>query len=80
MFYPSQVFAAVLLTWSALTLMRIRWEERVLAAAFPEYEEYRRVTGALLPLRFGKTAVVHSDRSNAAAIWRGRATKTRLAD
>ena len=80
MLYPSQVFAAVLLIWSALTLMRIRWEEHVLATAFPEYEEYQRATGALLPLRFRKTVVVHSDRSNAAAIWRGRATKTRLAD
>ena len=68
MLYPSQLFAAVLLIWSALTLMRIRWEEQVLASVFPEYEEYRRATGALLPLRFGKFAVAKSDRSNAAAM------------
>jgi protein-S-isoprenylcysteine O-methyltransferase Ste14 len=80
MLYPSQVFAAALLIWSALTLLRIRWEEDVLVTAFPEYEEYRRVTGALLPLRFGKIAVVRSGRSNAAAVLRSPVTKTRLAD
>lgn len=68
MLYPSQHFGAVLLIWSALTLMRIRWEEHVLATTFPEYEEYRRATGALLPLRFGKFAVVQSGRSNVAAM------------
>jgi protein-S-isoprenylcysteine O-methyltransferase Ste14 len=80
MLYPSQVFAATLLVWSALTLMRIRWEEDVLVTAFPEYEEYRCATGALLPLRFRKIAVVQSGRSHAAAILRGPVTKTRLVD
>ncbi len=80
MLYPSQVFGVVLVIWSALTLMRIRWEEHVLVTAFPEYEEYRRTTVALLPLRFRKLSVVRSGRANAAAVLRSPATKTRLAD
>jgi len=35
-------FALVLAAWVALLLVRIRYEERVLTAAFPEYPEYRR--------------------------------------
>ena len=34
--------AVVLAVWVALLLVRVRYEEGVLAAAFPEYPEYRR--------------------------------------
>jgi protein-S-isoprenylcysteine O-methyltransferase Ste14 len=32
----------VMLAWLALLLLRVRYEEGVLASAFPEYPEYRR--------------------------------------
>jgi protein-S-isoprenylcysteine O-methyltransferase Ste14 len=35
-------FALVLAAWVALLLIRVRYEEGVLTAAFPEYAEYRR--------------------------------------
>jgi protein-S-isoprenylcysteine O-methyltransferase Ste14 len=35
-------FAAVLLAWMGLLLVRVRYEERVLSLAFPEYPDYRR--------------------------------------
>ena len=35
-------FAVVVALWVALLLVRVRYEEGVLAAAFPEYPEYRR--------------------------------------
>jgi protein-S-isoprenylcysteine O-methyltransferase Ste14 len=35
-------FTIVLIAWVALLLVRVRYEEGVLAAAFPEYTEYRR--------------------------------------
>jgi protein-S-isoprenylcysteine O-methyltransferase Ste14 len=35
-------FAIVLALWVALLLVRVRYEEGVLASAFPEYPEYRR--------------------------------------
>jgi protein-S-isoprenylcysteine O-methyltransferase Ste14 len=35
-------FALVLAAWVGLLLVRVRYEEGVLAAAFPEYPEYRR--------------------------------------
>jgi protein-S-isoprenylcysteine O-methyltransferase Ste14 len=35
-------FALVVAMWVALLLIRVRYEEGVLAAAFPEYPEYRR--------------------------------------
>jgi protein-S-isoprenylcysteine O-methyltransferase Ste14 len=35
-------FALVLALWVILLLIRVRYEERVLTAAFPEYTEYRR--------------------------------------
>jgi protein-S-isoprenylcysteine O-methyltransferase Ste14 len=34
--------AVVLAIWVALLLVRVRYEEGVLAATFPEYPEYRR--------------------------------------
>jgi protein-S-isoprenylcysteine O-methyltransferase Ste14 len=47
--YLTLPFAAVMLVWLALLAVRIRFEESVLARAFPEYEDYRRRVGALGP-------------------------------
>jgi protein-S-isoprenylcysteine O-methyltransferase Ste14 len=43
-------FAVVLGAWLAVTLVRIRFEEGVLALAFPEYESYRARVGCFWPL------------------------------
>jgi protein-S-isoprenylcysteine O-methyltransferase Ste14 len=40
--HPTLPLAIVLALWLALLLVRVRYEEGVLAAAFPEYPEYRR--------------------------------------
>jgi protein-S-isoprenylcysteine O-methyltransferase Ste14 len=45
----SMPFLIVLLLWFALLLIRVRYEESVLSAAFPEYESYRRRVGAFGP-------------------------------
>ena len=45
----SPPFLVVLLSWMALLLLRVRYEEAVLSAAFPEYEAYRRRVGAFGP-------------------------------
>jgi protein-S-isoprenylcysteine O-methyltransferase Ste14 len=42
-------FAAVLVVWIGLLLVRIRYEEMVLGGAFPEYREYRRRVAAFGP-------------------------------
>jgi protein-S-isoprenylcysteine O-methyltransferase Ste14 len=42
-------FAAVMALWLGLLLVRIRFEERVLAQAFPAYQEYRRRVAAFGP-------------------------------
>jgi protein-S-isoprenylcysteine O-methyltransferase Ste14 len=42
-------FAAVLAAWLGLLLLRMRYEEAVLAGVFPEYAEYRRRVGAFGP-------------------------------
>ena len=47
--YPSPALAVVLMVWVCLTLARIRFEERVLSTAFPEYVRYRQAVGALGP-------------------------------
>jgi protein-S-isoprenylcysteine O-methyltransferase Ste14 len=44
--------AAVLATWFALLLVRIGYEEQVLATAFPQYGEYRRRVGVFGPRLF----------------------------
>jgi protein-S-isoprenylcysteine O-methyltransferase Ste14 len=49
--YPSILLAAGLAAWFALTLTRMHFEERILSHAFPEYESYRRTTGALVPVQ-----------------------------
>jgi protein-S-isoprenylcysteine O-methyltransferase Ste14 len=41
--------AVVLIVWTALLLRRIRYEEAVLAEAFPDYRDYQRRVGALWP-------------------------------
>ncbi len=38
--YPSGWFATVLLTWFGMLFIRIRYEESLLRAVFPEYQEY----------------------------------------
>jgi protein-S-isoprenylcysteine O-methyltransferase Ste14 len=48
--YPAIAFAIAVMAWLAITVARIRYEERVLASAFPEYHEYRLSTGAVLPV------------------------------
>jgi protein-S-isoprenylcysteine O-methyltransferase Ste14 len=48
--YPTRAFAIAIMLWLAITVARIRYEERVLASAFPEYQTYRLSTGALFPL------------------------------
>jgi protein-S-isoprenylcysteine O-methyltransferase Ste14 len=42
-------FVAVMAIWVALLLIRIRFEEQVLAEAFPAYREYRRQVAAFGP-------------------------------
>jgi protein-S-isoprenylcysteine O-methyltransferase Ste14 len=45
--FPSVQFGAALLVWFLLMADRMRNEERVLARAFPEYDEYRGRVSAL---------------------------------
>jgi protein-S-isoprenylcysteine O-methyltransferase Ste14 len=47
--YPSLLLAGGIAIWFGLTLARMHFEEKVLTQAFPEYESYKRTTGALLP-------------------------------
>jgi protein-S-isoprenylcysteine O-methyltransferase Ste14 len=47
--YPTAALAVVMVAWVCFTLARIRFEERVLSQAFPEYTNYRRAVGALGP-------------------------------
>jgi protein-S-isoprenylcysteine O-methyltransferase Ste14 len=42
-------FLAVYCVWFVLLLFRVRYEERVLSAEFPEYADYRRRVGAFGP-------------------------------
>jgi protein-S-isoprenylcysteine O-methyltransferase Ste14 len=42
-------FSLIMAIWLALLLVRIRYEEQVLADAFPAYEEYRRRVAAFGP-------------------------------
>ena len=47
--FPSAPYAALVAAWFALTFYRIRYEEAVLEAAFPEYADYRHRVGLLAP-------------------------------
>lgn len=49
--WPLAWKAACLIALAAVLAAKIRREERLLAKAYPEYADYRRSTGALLPLR-----------------------------
>jgi protein-S-isoprenylcysteine O-methyltransferase Ste14 len=53
--HPTPQFAAVLVVWGLLLMLRIQYEERVLLSAFPEYDGYRRRVGAL-GFRLGPSA------------------------
>jgi protein-S-isoprenylcysteine O-methyltransferase Ste14 len=48
--------AAVFLAWLAVVIVRVSYEERILAAAFPEYEAYRRRVGRFVPRLFRRRA------------------------
>jgi len=50
--YPSIVLAVGIAIWFGLTVTRMHFEERILMQAFPEYESYKRRTGALFPTQF----------------------------
>jgi protein-S-isoprenylcysteine O-methyltransferase Ste14 len=47
--FQSWPVALVVLGWFLITLLRVRYEERVLAANFPEYQEYRQRTAMFFP-------------------------------
>jgi len=47
--HPTLPFGTVLAIWFALLIVRIRYEERVLERAFPQYAAYRARVGALGP-------------------------------
>jgi protein-S-isoprenylcysteine O-methyltransferase Ste14 len=47
--HPTPQLAAVLAAWMALLIVRARYEEEVLGAAFPEYAAYRARTGMFWP-------------------------------
>jgi protein-S-isoprenylcysteine O-methyltransferase Ste14 len=66
--YPTSAFAIAVMAWLAITVARIRYEERVLASAFPEYAEYRLRTGALLPVLRGRVGRLRQTETAKAAI------------
>ena len=47
--HPTPQFALVLAVWAVLLWLRVRYEEQVLAATFPEYADYRARVGAFGP-------------------------------
>lgn len=50
--FSSPALTLILLTWFGLTVVRIRYEELVLARTFPEYAEYRLRVGMFGPRFF----------------------------
>lgn len=50
--HPTPQFAGVLAIWAVLLLLRVRYEEHVLEATFPEYASYRARVGAFWPRRW----------------------------
>ena len=54
--YSTGPFAAVLVLWLALTLVRVHFEERVLRSAFPEYADYAARVGMFGPRVFRRAA------------------------
>jgi len=49
MSHPTVPLAITLVGWAVSIGMRMRYEEAILTQAFPDYVEYRRRVGALLP-------------------------------
>ena len=49
MTHPTMAIAVALVGWGICIGFRMRYEEAILTQAFPEYAEYRRRVGALLP-------------------------------
>jgi protein-S-isoprenylcysteine O-methyltransferase Ste14 len=56
--HPTIPLMVALLAWGMCIGFRMRYEEAILTQAFPEYEDYRRRVGALLPW----TRVISADR------------------
>jgi protein-S-isoprenylcysteine O-methyltransferase Ste14 len=50
--------AAVFLAWLTAVIVRVSYEERVLAAAFPEYADYRRRVGRFAPRLFRRRPAI----------------------
>lgn len=50
--YPTLPLALAMLAWLGLQMLRIRYEEEVLTAVFPEYTDYRKRVGAFGPHLF----------------------------
>ena len=63
MTHPTLPIVVALLSWGVCIRFRMRYEEAILTQAFPEYQDYRRRVGALLPW----TGVVSTDRADRAA-------------
>lgn len=57
--HPTMAVVMALLAWGMCIRFRMRYEETILTQAFPEYEEYRRRVGALVPW----TRLMSADRS-----------------
>lgn len=47
--HPTPVVAIAMFVWLIATLARVRYEERILTGAFPEYSDYRARVGAFGP-------------------------------
>ena len=54
------IFAAVFVTWLMLALVRTRYEETVLIAAFPEYAMYKKRVGMFGPKLRTRAAITRS--------------------
>lgn len=54
--HATLVHIAVLIAWLAVLSLRVRYEERVLSAEYPEYERYRSRVGAFGPWPLARRA------------------------
>ncbi len=54
--HPSWVLTAILVAWFALLYARMRYEEKVLRATFPEYEDYCARVAMFAPRFWGRRA------------------------
>jgi protein-S-isoprenylcysteine O-methyltransferase Ste14 len=64
MTHPTMPLAIALAGWAVCVGLRMRYEEAILTKAFPEYVDYRRRVGALVPW---PTAVAAKDTAPAAS-------------